>query len=132
MKRTELRRKTPMPRGTVQLRRTAPITVAAVSLVQRSRLRPVSTKRAAENRQRAKVVKQLVEADPICAFPSCTAFASDPHEIVPRSRGGSIVDPEIIRLLCRPHHNWAHEHPIQATELGLLVHSWNRKGLPKR
>lgn len=52
--------------------------------------------------------------------------ALDPHEPLTRARGGSIVDPENLLWLCRSHHDWTHDHPVQAHEVGLLKHSWER------
>lgn len=44
----------------------------------------------------------------------------DPHEPLTRARGGSITDPENLVWICRAHHDYCHDHPIEATELGLL------------
>lgn len=49
----------------------------------------------------------------------CTGYADDLHEILSRARGGSISDPANCIPLCRPHHTWVTEHPIEAKEMGL-------------
>jgi len=44
----------------------------------------------------------------------------DVHELLTRARGGSITDPDNCVALCRGHHNWVHDHPADATAVGLL------------
>ncbi len=39
------------------------------------------------------------------------ATAVDVHEILPRSAGGSMTDPENLADLCRVCHTWVTEHP---------------------
>jgi hypothetical protein len=46
------------------------------------------------------------------------------HEVKKRSRGGSITDPDNIKLLCRPHHDWTEDQPEEAHRMGFLKHSW--------
>lgn len=48
----------------------------------------------------------------------------DPHEIKTRARGGSILDPENILIVCRGHHDWIDLHQPDSHRLGLLKHSW--------
>ena len=43
----------------------------------------------------------------------------DGHEPVHRSQGGDPTDPDAIVLLCRAHHDFCHEHPSAARDLGL-------------
>lgn len=50
----------------------------------------------------------------------------DPHEPLTRARGGSITDPDNLMWICRTHHDWLHAHPVEAHEVGLLKHSWER------
>jgi signal recognition particle subunit SEC65 len=113
-------------------------------------LRRMSRKRRALQRVRHAVIADLVvERGGRCEFPAfdpvvvemtmwppyiervvelsegrCIERAVDVHEIKTRARGGSIVDPANLLLACRPHHDWAHGHPREAAELGLLAHSW--------
>lgn len=49
----------------------------------------------------------------------------DGHEIIKRSRGGSITDMEIVTTLCRLHNGWVEDHPLSAHRLGLADHSWD-------
>lgn len=120
--------------------------------MKRSRIRPVSAKRQAENRQRQKLrTVLLAERGPWCQAPAITLHAScwgkpelpevgyvahqainslctgqwvDMHEVLTRARGGSITDPANILLLCRPCHDWVTTHPREAHAVGLVKNSW--------
>lgn len=67
----------------------------------------------------------------MCEFKGCKSEASDGHEPLTRARQGSITDPKNIRLVCRVHHRWIHDHPAEATAEGWLVsgHRQVRKGI---
>jgi hypothetical protein len=85
-------------------------------------IRPVSAARAAENRQRRAVLDQLAQTQPWCSarVPDvCTGRAQDGHELLRRSQGGSITDPNNVVGVCRPCHGWIGEHPAQAVARGL-------------
>lgn len=55
----------------------------------------------------------------------CPGWGQEVHHTLPRSRGGLILDEyrESYALLvcCRKHHLWAHQHPADAYEVGLLI-----------
>lgn len=109
-----LQRRTELARGSGPARRTP--------------LARVSKKRAAENRERRKVVDVLFPETPSCVVPGCPRFADDVHEPLMRSRGGSITDPENMQPLCRPHHDEITDtQPAWAYALGLLHHTWDDK-----
>jgi hypothetical protein len=97
----------------------------------RTRLRPVSRKRTAANRVRRAMIARLYPDRPLCAVPSCCQWADDIHEPLTRTRGGSITDEDNQLPLCRGHHDEITFRPESelgwAYELGLLVHSWERK-----
>ena len=38
--------------------------------------------------------------------------------------GGSILNEDNLRCLCRPCHQYVTEHPKEAHELGLVIHAW--------
>lgn len=117
MKRSPLNRRAPMKRGTGKgLRRT-------------------SKKRDAANRERRKVVEALARDVDHCqageriirfADPHhrCDLVLHDPHERLPRGRGGSITDPTNILLVCRSCHDWIGANDREACELELSEHSW--------
>lgn len=95
-------------------------------MLRTAELRPVSAKRAAENRVRRQVAHATFGRDPWCHRPGCTSPAVDCHEPLTRSRGGSITDPNNMVPLCRPcHDEVTFGEPAWAYELGLLVHSWD-------
>jgi len=109
--------------------------------VKRSRLHPASANRVAENAlRRERMLGHFGERDewacqfaefrervpllPIAAGP-CFAEVHG-HEILKRSRGGSITDISNIILLCNFHNCWLEDHPHLAAELGLAKHSWEQ------
>ena len=79
-------------------------------------VKPVSSKRAKEQRQRSKVLAEVFGATPPCA--RCGGPADDAHELLSRARGGSITDPTNIVPLCRADHRWITEHPAEAAAEG--------------
>lgn len=95
--------------------------------VRRTPLKPVSAKRAVENRQRRKMAdERWPDGPPKCAVPNCHRLADDLHEVLSRARGGSITDPTNTVPLCRGCHTVITDtEPEWAYELGLLRHSWD-------
>lgn len=101
---------------------------------QRKRIKPVSDKRARENRQRRAMIKALYDGErPLCAVwelmqPEwCARWADDAHEPLSRARGGGIADPGNHAPLCRPCHTLiTDEEPDWAYAARLLIHSWDR------
>ena len=92
--------------------------------VKRTRLRPVSRRRAREHRTRRKAADALMADGPVmCEWPGCTSRADDWHEIKSRAQGGSITDPENRACLCRHHHDYL-THTVEgrreAITLGLV------------
>lgn len=98
-------------------------------LRRRGRMKQVSARRAAQNRQRRAMVTALYPDRPQCARPGCPRMADDIHEPLTRARGGSITDPGNQKPLCRPCHDevtFAPESTLGwAYDAGLLVHSWD-------
>lgn len=108
MRRTPLVRKTPLARGAVRLARRA--------------IKPRSSKRDAEMVERRALVVDVLTARPVCE--RCKAARStDVHEVVTRGRGGSILDRENVRAICRACHDWTHSHPTEASQEGWLRRS---------
>jgi len=105
---------------------------------RRAQLRPVSKKRARENRERAAMADRLWpdrrEGTVMCAVPRCPQRADDLNEILPRGRGGSITDEANCIPLCRPHHEVITFTPDSELEwaysLGLKKHSWDADRRP--
>jgi hypothetical protein len=91
---------------------------------RRKPLRPVSKKRAKENRVRAAVIAELYPERPRCAC-GCGRLADDVHEILSRARGGSITDPGNLAPVARVCHDAITDEAPFGYELGLSVHSWD-------
>ena len=103
MKRTPLKRKTPLKRT--------------------GSLAPVSKKRAKTNRQRAKFVQEELSNRAYCEakIPQvCTRWSTEIHEPYPRSLGGSILDRANSVAICRMCHRWVHDNVAEAEKIGLL------------
>jgi hypothetical protein len=59
----------------------------------------------------------------MCWVPGCGRWADDAHELLSRARGGSIVDPDNIRPVCRDHHDWITGNPKAAEAAGYALPS---------
>ncbi len=104
------------------------------SLKRTSRLAPVSKKRQRENNQRRAVIKKVLEHRKACEAGRligtvdnkhrCSGQPDDIHEPLTRARGGSIVDPANMVVVCRLCHDWIHVNPRLATSVGLLVSAY--------
>lgn len=88
-----------------------------------TRIRPVSLKRAKQNRLR-KVVTDSLKGQP-CA--RCGGRADDAHELLSRARGGSITDPGNIVPLCRDCHSHVHLNPAASSAAGYMVSAFGGK-----
>lgn len=117
-------------------------------LKRRTPLRSVSKKRQQVSGERRAMVREQLEARPRCEAGEpiymyyinnfggefarqrsrtdrCQGRATDIHEPLMRSRGGSIVDPENTIAVCRRCHSWIHANPDASVSMGLLRHSWD-------
>ncbi len=121
MKRTELKRKTPLQART-------PLKRSSSGLRQKTPLKPRSEKMARIYREeRIPLVKELLATFPYCKarLVNCTGRSTDVHEIKSRGRGGSITDRANCVTLCRSCHSWITDHPKEGLEMGFLKHSWD-------
>lgn len=118
MRRTPLARRTPLQARKPLTARSAP--------GRRSEIKPVSAKRARENRERRAMKERRWPHGerPRCARPGCPRLADDLHEILTRARGGSITDEANTVPLCRLDNDELTLEPPWGYELGLLRHSW--------
>jgi hypothetical protein len=92
-------------------------------------MRRVSKKRAAENRQRRRLMIRQFGEHPRCygcrplaelgIETGCSGWADDAHEILSRARGGSITDPDNVIPLGRRCHDYVTTHPREAERAGL-------------
>jgi hypothetical protein len=100
----------------------------------RKPIRPVSKKRAAENRERRAMADRLWpdrrEGTVMCGCgrDECHRLADDLHEPLTRARGGSIIDEANAIPLARVCHDEITLGPEWAYTSGLLKHSWNADG----
>lgn len=102
-------------------------------LKRKTRLQPMSERRKSEVLRRREVVEQVRRRDGnrcqaaglvrsvICCGPL------DPHEIIPRSswRAG-YLEPDNVVIVCRAHHDWIGDNPLEAEAVGLHGWSWQR------
>lgn len=102
--------------------------------MNRSRIRPVSKRRAAQSRapirQQSSKARQIAktrrEMRPPPGTPCearlsmCEGVGVTHHEVLSRARGGSPIDPANMLWICDACHFWTTTHPKEATELGLL------------
>lgn len=99
------------------------------SQLKRTRIKPVSDKRRAENRARREAAHARFGTHPRCALceplrahgivTGCSGWADDADEVLRRSAGGSITDMDNVRPVGRPCHRWATEHPGDMRRWGL-------------
>ena len=113
MKRTELRRNTPLkPGSNAQLRRT--------------RLKKVGRRVARERKAMAdayQTVDHRAQGQCEARLDGCWHVGTDHHHVGPRSTHPHLrTDPTNIVLVCRPCHDWIGDNPTAAAELGL--HKW--------
>ena len=88
--------------------------------MKRSPIRSQSAKRAREQRQRVAMLREIEADQEICQ--RCHSDrASQAHEYLRRSQGGSITEIEGIALICFECHRFITEHPRQAVAEGWAV-----------
>lgn len=89
--------------------------------MKRSPLKRRSAKKKANDIEFAAVREVVLERDRGCRLPMRHRCIGDlhVHHITRRSQGGT-NDPWNLVALCAWAHLWVHEHPAQATEMGML------------
>lgn len=123
-------RSKPLSRGGLRLVGFEPTVIEGgrLGMPQRAPLKPVSAKRAKQNRERAAMADRLWpdrrEGTVMCSVPGCTERADDLHEPLTRARGGSITDEENVKPTCRRHNDELTLEPQWGYDLGFLKHSW--------
>ena len=100
--------------------------VKRTPLIRRTRLRARSPKTQRVYVERRQLVARLLAERPVCEVPWCTSASVDIHEPLTRARGGSILDEDNCRAVCRMHHDLIHANAEPWIEdLGFLRHSWD-------
>jgi 5-methylcytosine-specific restriction endonuclease McrA len=73
------------------------------------------------------MVAAKVEEQPWCTRCGKAGGILDPHEVLPRGRGGSITDPANVVIICRACHNWVTRHASTlAVDEGWSLPSWEK------
>lgn len=125
MKRTQIQRHTPMPRGG-PLRRIVGLT-STTPLKRYTPVNPVSQTRRDERPQRDACRAVVLARDPICTFPGCRRSSTEVHELHRGAgRHADYLDPEMCRGVCGlrvggPHHSWLTLNPEKAYRLGMAL-----------
>lgn len=87
--------------------------------MKRTPIRRVSKKRAAQLRVYSKLRKDFLEKNPVCQLCN-NANATDIHH--GWGRIGELLNAEEHWFsICRPCHEWVHNHPSQARRQGYLL-----------
>lgn len=82
--------------------------------------------------ERVPLVRSMLDADPYCelarlirrvtpSYADCQRNAIGLHELLKRSHGGSITDPENLLRCCSPCNSWVEDNPTLAWRAGLVV-----------
>lgn len=85
-----------------------------------------SAKRTQLDHEFASVRAFVMERDGGCqlGIPHQCNSIIDPHHVVPVGRDSTLrLEPTNLVALCRVAHDWVHDHPAEATKLGLLKSS---------
>jgi peptidoglycan/xylan/chitin deacetylase (PgdA/CDA1 family) len=93
-------------------------------------LRGESDKHKDEREERERVKRDVRFRDRSCRAQDAPGRCEGPldvHEVIPRSawRAGYLIRSNCL-LICRAHHDWIHDNPDAAHELGLHGYSWER------
>lgn len=81
-----------------------------------------STRRQREMVARRILVQKILRERPVCEYPGCHSPSTAVHEVILRSRGGSILDESNCLAVDGYHHRHLHEHPREAEQLGMIQH----------
>jgi hypothetical protein len=112
MKRSPLKRKTPLRRSQKPL--------ARKPLKQKSSLKKMSEKREKEIKEYGVLRKIFLSQNPSCQVESCDHTATDVHHV--KGRGKYYLDVSTFMAVCRPCHDKIHfESPKWAREKGYLA-----------
>lgn len=80
-------------------------------------MRPRSKKRAAQERIYAKIRKVYLFCHPNCEVVGCGCESSEIHHRKGRI-GDLLTDEKFFMAVCRSHHNYIENHPIEAKDQG--------------
>lgn len=89
--------------------------------MRRTPIRPVSKRRAAQNRVRARLRAEMVGKPCEAQLAGCAYTGTEHHEPGKRSQGADPTDPAQMIWVCRLCHSWIHEHVAESVKAGLLL-----------
>lgn len=92
------------------------------TLQRKRQIRRHSKKREVENRRYTAWRRELLLERSACEYPGdhqCIGRI-DLHHIWTLGQGGPRMDPQNVAVCCRLKHSYAHDHPLEAAELGML------------
>ena len=99
--------------------------------MKRSRIRPVSKRRAAQAGARNECRTIVLSRDVLCRG-GCGRAATEVHELGRGAyRQSCWLDPELCIGLCRGCHQWVTENPTKAQEARLALAGWEVEALLK-
>jgi hypothetical protein len=92
----------------------------------RTRIQPVSAKRAKDGPQYSKLRAEFLKAHPICQRRGCFSSATEIHHKA--RRGKFLLRTDTWMSACRLCHDYIEAHPAWATDQGyILTHEQKRK-----
>lgn len=95
--------------------------------MKRTPLRPVSKRRAAQNRTRSRLRAEMVGKPCEAQIEGCAYTGTEHHEPGKRSQGADPTDPAQMIWVCRPCHSHIHENVAESVRNGWLL---SKKVLP--
>jgi hypothetical protein len=88
---------------------------------KRKRINPVSDKLAEERKKYRPLRDKYMKNHPNCEFKGCTRSSQDLHHT--QRRGKNLCNVATFMAVCRIHHDWIEENPIEAGDMGYLPKS---------
>ena len=113
-------KRSPMSRGSGGLSRSTPMKRGAPLAQRSSKMKAKYAGSGGRIAFRARLLAEHPQCQAAIAD-VCTGASVDVHELLARSAGGSILDEDNCRCVCRQCHEWIGDHPIEATARGLRL-----------
>lgn len=85
----------------------------------RTPLRKESIKRQQERQEYTEKRAAYLSTHTFCEFEGCHRLASEIHHKA--KRGANYLNEDTFFAICRTHHRFLHDNPVEAREMGLLV-----------
>ena len=85
----------------------------------RTKIRPISDKQQKRLKFYAKAREIYLKENPKCEHSNCNSKATEIHH--KKGRGTQTANAEYFMSICRHHHTWIHEHPLESRTLKYLI-----------